>query len=124
MAWTTLLLCVGTVAWAEATNMSYDKHVTMAFEMPPRIVGPAPTLTTIHEIERIIRKATADAETPISLAEIKRRMKAKAVRHSTVKAAVDHLRRMGCIVAAPDGSVEWGLITDPEFLRQDFVRVR
>jgi hypothetical protein len=109
---------------SQVTNMSYDKHVVMVFEMPPRIRGPAPTLTTINEVEVIIRKATAEAETPISLAEIKRRMKAKAVRHSTVKAAVDHLRRMGCLVAAPNGSVEWGLITNPEFLHQKFVRLR
>lgn len=96
--------------------MSYDKHVAMAFEWPPPIKGPAPTLRTIHEIEIIIRKATDEAETPISLAEIKRRMKAKAVRHETVRAAVDHLERMGCVWRTPDGAAEWGLITDRGFL--------
>ncbi len=96
----------------------------MAFELPPRIVGPAPTLTTIHEIERIIRKATDNAETPISLAEIKRRMKAKAVRHSTVKAAVDHLERMGCVGRDPisDGC-EWAK-ADPALLAEPRIRVR
>ena len=88
----------------------------LAFEMPPPIKGPAPRLDTINEIEVIIRKATAKAETPISLNEIKRRMKAKAVRHSTVRAAVDHLKRMGCLVEAPDGGVEWGLLTDLNLL--------
>lgn len=96
----------------------------MVFEMPPRIRGPAPTLTTINEVEVIIRKATAAAETPISLAEIKRRMKAKAVRHSTVKAAVEHLKRMGCVWTTDEGAPEWGLITDPDFLAQKFVRLR
>ncbi len=96
----------------EVTNMSYDKHVVMVFEMPPRIRGPAPTLTTINEVEVIIRKATDKAETPISLAEIKRRMKAKAVRHSTVKAAVEHLKRMACVAEDPMGrGFEWAKAT-------------
>jgi biotin operon repressor len=96
----------------------------LAFEMPPPIKGPAPRLDTINEIEVIIRKATAAAETPISLNEIKRRMKAKAVRHSTVRAAVDHLKRMGCLVEAPKGrGYEWGILTDLSLL-EGSVRVR
>lgn len=96
----------------------------LAFEMPPPIEGPAPTLTTINEVEVIIRKATANAETPISLAEIKRRMKAKAVRHSTVKAAVDHLKRMACVAEDPMGrGFEWALLTDLSIL-EGSVRVR
>jgi hypothetical protein len=95
----------------------------MAFELPPRIVGPAPTLTTVHEIEVIIRRATHDGETPISLAEIKRRMKAKAVRHSTVKAAVDHLQRMGCVWRTADGSAEWGTPASA-FAGEKLVRLR
>ncbi len=97
----------------------------MALQMPPPIKGPAPRLDTINEIEVIIRKATGNAETPIPLNEIKRRMNAKAVRHSTVRAAVDHLKRMGCIVEDPKGrGVEWGAITDTAFWQQKFVRLR
>lgn len=104
--------------------MSYNKYVAMVFEMPPRIRGPAPTLTTINEIEVIIRKATEKAETPISLAEIKRRMKAKAVRHSTVKAAVEHLKRMACVAEDPKGrGYEWAKAT-AELLTMRAVRVR
>lgn len=96
----------------------------LAFEMPPPIKGPAPTLTTINEVEVIIRKATANAETPISLAEIKRRMKAKAVRHSTVKAAVEHLKRMACVAEDPLGrGFEWAKATR-ELLAMRAVRVR
>lgn len=96
----------------------------LAFEMPPPIKGPAPTLTTINEVEVIIRKATANAETPISLAEIKRRMKAKAVRHSTVRAAVDHLKRMACVAEDPMGrGFEWAK-APPGFWKEETVRLR
>lgn len=91
--------------------------------MPPPIKGPAPRLDTINEIEVIIRKATANGETPISLNEIKRRMKAKAVRHSTVRTAVDHLKRMGCVWTTKEGAAEWGLLTDVGLL-EGSVRVR
>lgn len=110
---------------AQVTNMSYDKHVTMAFGMPPAVRGPAPTLTTINEIEVIIRSATAKAETPISLAEIKRRMKAKAVRHRSVRVCVDYLKRWGAVSEDPNGrGVEWSLVTDATFWNQGWVRVR
>ena len=43
-----------------------------AVPMPPKIEGRGPTLATLHAIERILR----DAEGPISLNEIKRRLAA------------------------------------------------
>lgn len=103
--------------------MSYDKHVVMVFEPPPPIKGPAPTLRTINEIEVIIRRATEKAETPISLAEIKRRMKAKSVRHSTVKAAVDHLERVGLIWTTAAGAAEFGTPSSA-FAGQRLTRLR
>ena len=67
------------------------------------------TLSTLHEIERILR----DARGPISLNEIKRRMRAKAVRHETVRMAVDEFARLGFVVEGPRG-VAWIVEPSPQ----------
>ncbi len=59
------------------------------------------TLSTLHEIERILREAHG----PLSLNEIKRRMSAKAVRHETVRMAVDEFTRLGFVVRGRTGVV-------------------
>ena len=59
------------------------------------------TLSTLHEIEHILR----DALGPISLNEIKRRMKAKAVRHETVRMVVDEFIRLGFVMRGRAGVV-------------------
>jgi len=83
---------------------------------PPRpIKGPAPLLTTVHEVEIILRRADARDEGPISLAEIARRMKAKSVRHSTIRACVDELRRLGFVTESPSKGVLWTLHEDEKF---------
>jgi hypothetical protein len=61
-----------------------------------------PTMATIEEIELILRKANG----PISLNEIKRRMRAKSVPHATVRLAVNHLIRYGLVVEGSKG-VMW-----------------
>ena len=76
---------------------------------PPRLEGRGPTLSTLHEIERILR----GADGPLSLNEIKRRMSAKAVRHSMVRQAVDEFRRLGFVVEGSKGVV-WVLNPSPE----------
>jgi len=68
---------------------------------PPRLEGRGPTLSTLHEIERILR----GADGPLSLNEIKRRMSARAVRHSMVRQAVDEFRRLGFVVEGSKGVV-------------------
>lgn len=95
----------------------------LAVEFPPPVKRPAPRLDTLNEVETIIRNATEAGETPISLNEVKRRMRAKSVRHHTVRACVDHLKRWGAVWESPRG-VEWALVTDPAFWSQGFVRVR
>ena len=76
---------------------------------PPRLEGRGPTLSTLHEIERILR----GADGPLSLNEIKRRMSARAVRHSMVRQAVDEFRRLGFVVEGSKGVV-WVLNLSPE----------
>ncbi len=76
---------------------------------------PSPRLETLHEVERIIRKAAADEEDPLSLAEIKRRMDAKSVRHSTVRACVEELKRLHLVTEDPKRGVMWTLHEDPKF---------
>lgn len=70
--------------------------------MPKRIEGRGPTLATVNEIERILRKARG----PLSLNEVKRRMHAKSVQHAAVRMAIDHLGRYGLIVEGSKG-VMW-----------------
>ncbi len=78
-------------------------------DLPPEIEGRGPTLSTIHEIERILR----EAENPLSLNEIKRRMSAKAVRHKTVRQVVDEFKRLGFVSEGSKG-VLWSLNLSPE----------
>ncbi len=79
-----------------------------ALPRPPKLEGRGPTLSSLHEIERILR----DAEGPLSLNEIKRRMSAKAVRHSTVRQAVEEFKRLGFVIEGSKGVV-WVLNLSP-----------
>ncbi len=81
----------------------------MALDEPPEIDGRGPTLSTLHEIERILRAA----DDPLSLNEIKRRMSAKAVPHRTVRMVVDEFKRLGLASEGSKG-VLWTLTMDPE----------
>jgi hypothetical protein len=70
--------------------------------MPPPIEGHGPTLYTLHEVERVLR----EADEPISLNEVKRRLPAKSVKHDKVRMAVDYLGRLGLVVQGTKG-VQW-----------------
>ncbi len=78
----------------------------MALPPPPEIRGRGPTLATIHEVETILRASPE----PLSLNEIKRRMKAKTTRHETVRMCVDELKRLGLAAEGSKG-VLWTLNT-------------
>lgn len=78
------------------TNMSL-----LMLELPPSVTGNGPTLRTIVEIANILYDARAEA--PLSLAEIKRRMQAKQVRHSAVRASVDFLKQQGYLAEGSKG---------------------
>ncbi len=77
--------------------------------LPPKIEGRGPTLSTMYEIEHILR----EAEGPISLNEIKRRMSAKVVRHQTVRQVIDEFRRLGFVAEGSKGVI-WTLNLSPE----------
>jgi len=85
--------------------------------LPPKIEGRGPTLATMHEIERILR----EADGPISLNEIKRRMSAKAVRHQTVRQVANEFRRLGFIAEGSKGVV-WVLNASPKLWSKGRVR--
>ena len=82
---------------------------------PEPTEGPSPRLRTVHRIERILREAAARDEGPLSLAEIGRRMEAKSVRHATVRACVDELKRFHLVTEDPKRGVMWTLHEDPTF---------
>ncbi len=80
-----------------------------AIPMPPEIKGRGPTLATSHEVERILR----EAEGPLSLNEIKRRMSAKAVRHATLHQVINEFIRLGLVAEGSKG-VLWTLTLSSE----------
>ncbi len=83
--------------------------------LPRDVKGPSPVLRTLHEVEVLLRKAIANEEGPLSLAEIKRRMHAKSVRHSTIRACVDELKRLHLVTEDPRRGVMWTFHEDPKF---------
>jgi len=83
---------------------------------PPReLPGPSPTLRTLHQVERIFRAAHANDEGPLTLAEIKRRLPAKTVRHATIRACVEELKRLYLVTEDPKRGVMWTLYENPAF---------
>lgn len=90
---------------------------------PPRpLRAPVPRLDTVHEVEAIMRAAHANDEDPLPLAEIKRRMKARSVRHATVRACVEELKRLGLVMEGSKG-VMWTLHEDPAFWAEPTVEL-
>ena len=88
----------------------------MAIILPPQeLPGPSPVLRTFHEVEALLRTAAARDEGPLSLAEIKRRMHSKSVRHATVRACVEELKRLHLVTEDPRRGVLWTLHEDPAF---------
>lgn len=86
----------------------------MSIPLPPRHVAPVPRLDTLHEIEAILRAARSRGEGPLSFAEIKRRMSARSVRHATVRAVIEELKRFHLVAEGSKG-VMWVLHEDPNF---------
>jgi len=82
---------------------------------PGEIRGPSPLLRTLHEVEVLLRKAVAEDEGALRLAEIERRMHAKSVRHATIRACVDELKRLHLVTEDPRRGVMWTLHEDPKF---------
>lgn len=82
---------------------------------PGPIRGPVPRLDTFHRVEIILRQAAADDEGPLSLAEIKRRLPSKSIRHSTVRVCVEELKRFHMVIEDPQEGVLWTLHEDPRF---------
>lgn len=83
----------------------------MLIRPPTPARGPSPTLTTLHRIERVLRSAAAHGESPLSYAEIGRRLPARKVRRETIKAAVAELRRFHLVAEGKKG-VLWVLAED------------
>lgn len=91
-----------------------------AAELP----GPSPVLRTLHEVESVLRTAAARDEGALSLAEIKRRMHSKSIRHATVRSCVEELKRLHLVTEDPRRGVMWTLHEDPAFWsRKDLVRL-
>ena len=84
----------------------------MLLELPESVEGNGPTLATLVEVGQILE--AAKHEPPLSLAEIGRRMEAKRVRHSTLRASVGFLARLGFVTVGSKG-VLWTHTRDALF---------
>ena len=93
-------------------------------EPPKPSRGPSPLLTTVQQVEAILRKAAADDEGPLRLDEIKRRIHAKSIRHATIRGCVEELKRFHLVIEDPKKGVLWTLREDPAFWsRKDLQRI-
>jgi hypothetical protein len=72
----------------------------------PVLRRPVAGTDLLLEVEAIIRDATWAGETPISIAEVKRRMHQKSPKHQQVRDLIDVLVYMGRI-SETDGGVEY-----------------
>lgn len=81
--------------------MAYAINGTML--LPPTMRTPVPGTDLLIEVERIVRDATWNGETPMSLAEVKRRMHQQSPRHSQVRDLIDLLLYMGRISETQKG---------------------
>ncbi len=69
-----------------------------------------------------MRRAAAGDEGPLRLAEVKRRMEAKSVRHSTIRACIEELKRLHVVTEDPRKGVLWTLHEDPKFWHRKGLR--
>lgn len=81
--------------------MAYAEYAPML--RPPTIRKPVPGTDLLLEVEKIVRDATWAGETPMTLAEIKRRMHQESPRHSQVRDLIDLLVYMGRVSETPKG---------------------
>lgn len=70
---------------------------------PPVLRRPVPGTDLLIEVEGIIRDATWKGQTPMSLAEVKRRMHQKSPKHQQVRDLIDVLVYLGRVTETPDG---------------------
>lgn len=84
----------------------------MLMDIPSSVKGAGPRLATLMEVGRILEDAQDEA--PLSLAEIGRRMRAKRVRHETLRASVDFLAQIGLVTKGSQGA-QWTHAADETF---------
>ncbi|HKZ48541.1 MAG TPA: hypothetical protein VJ397_07130 [Thermoplasmata archaeon] len=77
--------------------------------LPGKRSAKGPTLHTLEMVEVVLRRQDG----PISLNRLKVLLP-KKVMHSALRAAVEHYKRLGCVVEGSKG-VMWTLNPDPEF---------
>lgn len=86
--------------------MGHPKYVVMQIAAPASDAAHSPTLTTLHRVEEVLRKAAAAREPPLRYAEIARRLPVKKIRPQTVKACVAELQRFHLVAEGSKG-VMW-----------------
>ena len=69
----------------------------------PIMRRPVPGTDLMLEVEKIIRDATWNGESPVSLAEVKRRMHQQSPKHQQVRDLVNLLVYLGRVSETPNG---------------------
>lgn len=75
----------------------------MEIARPRAVPGANPRLSTVHEVERILRRAAQREGLPLSFAEIGRRMGARRTRPQVIRAAVAELERHKLVAVGSKG---------------------
>jgi hypothetical protein len=101
-------------------NMAHAKYGTM--QEQPIMRRPVAGTDLMLEVERIIRDATWAGETPVSLAEVKRRMHQRSPKHQQVRDLVNLLVYLGRISETPNG-VEYTYMSAEDADRLGHVRL-
>ncbi|MES2154142.1 MAG: hypothetical protein V4510_03315 [bacterium] len=78
---------------------------------PPRRLKANPTLRTLHEIERVLRAAARNDEPPLSLRDIRLRLRVTTHSPNVITAAIDEFVRRGVATVGPRG-VQWLTVPD------------
>jgi hypothetical protein len=81
-------------------------------EKPPPTMKANPTLATVHAVEGVLREAYDRRESPLSYAEIERRLPARRVRFEAIKASVMELARHRLVTVGSDG-IMW-IVSGPK----------
>ena len=77
--------------------------------MPRKLPRKGPTLDTLHMVESVLRRLNK----PVSLNYMKSVLPRK-VMHSTLREAIEHYKRMGCVAEGSKG-VMWTLNSEAAF---------
>ena len=96
---------------------------TMTIPLPPNLRGRAPSLRTLHHVERVLRDAVDRDEGPLAVEDIRSRV-GRGVALFAVSACIEELARLNLVGVDPKRGAMWILSEDPRlWADRGFVRL-